>query len=338
MKAQPGESLMARAARWESSPLRDAPTEEGKFVDPAIQEAKRRLDLARQNLISAALAYGDGLISEGQLKAVRQLLRERDLRYQQLLAGRSVPPFKDSGHEAESHTALQSDFTLQDNVPDVQAPHTAQAAPTEHREPACAGDPSQDEISARIRDIEEKLARLEENYEQGRINRRQYDAIRRHYNDQREVARRLIRTHPESDRWRVVLQPGKTTFLMQLNEAACRAMAIYDAKSRQRLFLEGELPLGTEDAMNLLGTFGQADPTSEAGRMYATESDDGSILILVPGQFTAALLVFSNDPPSWQLETLREVHRNFEAANKRPLSRDDHSALLFPDLRRIIHA
>ena len=51
--------------------------------------------------------------------------------------------------------------------------------------------------------------RLEQDFQQGRINASQYRAIYRHYMEQREVALRLREKYPDSDRWRVVLEEGK---------------------------------------------------------------------------------------------------------------------------------
>jgi hypothetical protein len=145
---------------------------------------------------------------------------------------------------------------------------------------------------------------------------------------------RLQKAHPESDRWRVVLEEGKTSFLLQLNEAVCRSFSLYDLQTRVRLFAEGDVPRSAEDAMSLLRTFGQ----SGQGRMMATQGEDGSALLLVPGQFTAALVVFSQDPPAWQVRAMRELHSNFEAANRSALTRGERLALVFPDVHRYIRS
>jgi hypothetical protein len=63
--------------------------------------------------------------------------------------------------------------------------------------------------------------------------------------------------------------------------------------------------------MALLRTFGPSAGGAPAGRMMATQAEDGSALLLIPGQNTAALVVFSQQPPAWQVRALREVHRNF---------------------------
>ena len=320
------EDPAVQTQRTESRATSSAARRSGK-LDPAeeLESARERLDLARRRFYSAAVAFCDGSISEGQLRAVRELMREQEDRLVQL-----------GGETGPLYAAPFVKPT--DPEPVVAAP--APAAPAVPPEPAPPPislplDPA-DDLSQMLTTLDEKIARLEQDLQQGRINASQYRAIHRHYIEQREVAMRLRQAYPESDRWRVVLEEGKTTFLMQLNEAVCLGFALYDMATRERVFVEGKLPPAAEEAMALLRTFGPIGTEASAGRMLATQSEDGSALLLIPGMFTAALVVFSQQPPGWQVRALREVHRNFETANKTPLTRGDHSSLIFPDLTRFI--
>jgi hypothetical protein len=45
-------------------------------------------------------------------------------------------------------------------------------------------------------------------------------------------------------------------------------------------------------------------------------------------------VAFSDEPPGWQVRALREVLRNFEAANNVALDRGERKALVFPNLNR----
>lgn len=288
---------------------------------PELQAARDRLDAARARMLQAAIAFCDGSISIGQLQAVRELLREQELRVVQL-EGVNQKPFVDEKPAAKPVTPALTD------------------AVEEHLEPeadlAAAGPAVGDDLTRMLSGVDRKLERLELDFQQGRVNAAQYRAIRRHYLEQREVAVRLRQAHPESDRWKVVLEEGKTSFLMQLNEAVCHALALYDLKNRERFFLQGEMPPSADEAMALLRTFGPTGPDPMAGRVLATQTEDGSALLLIPGEHTAALVAFSQQPPGWQVRALREVHRNFEGANRVPLSRGDRRSLIFPDLSRFI--
>jgi hypothetical protein len=287
-----------------------------------LRQALERLDLARRRMLSAAIAFCDGTISSGQLRAVRELLREQEVRIAQL----------QPGPKAAVHTSpFVKETPAREPAPDTSAPGPAAPELVPDLPPVPAND-----LLDLLSGLDAKLQRLEEDLQQGRINASQYRAIHRHYTEQREVALRLRQAHPESDRWRVVLEEGKTSFLLQLNEAVCHGVALYDMASRERIFVEGRMPPAAEEAMALLRTFGPMGNDSGNARMLATQAEDGSALLLIPGRSTAALVVFSQQPPGWQVRALREVHRNFEAANKVGLERGDRKGLFFPDLTRFI--
>ena len=306
-----------------------------------LPEARARLEHARERLLSAAVAFCDGSISEGQLRAVRELLREQGTRVTQL-EGVVTPPFVEEKSEAplvpeakqdDIPTRLQAEAG-EDRV--EVSPAQVEAADTGPLEEKSEDLPP--DLDLMLASLERKLIRLEQDFQQGRINASQYRAIRRHYLEQRQVAIRLRQAYPDSDRWRIVLEEGKTTFLMQLNEAECRSVALYDIETRKRIFTQGEMPASAEEAMGLLRTFGSSGGGAPVDRMFATRAEDGTALLLIPGRHTVALVVFSQDPPAWQVRALREVHSNFEIANRASLSRGERHSLIFPDLGRFVKA
>ncbi len=287
----------------------------------ALAEAQGRVEKAQARLIDAAIAFCDGGISVGQLRAVRELLREQQSRLESLTR-QAVSPFVPDQKPAPASTPP-------DKIP------TAPLRSRSETDTLLQADNLMPELAQMLTMLDQKLVKLQEDFHAGRVNAAQFRAIKKHYLDQREVAVRLQKAHPESDRWRVVLEEGKTSFLLQLNEAVCRSFSLYDLQTRARLFAEGDVPRSAEEAMALLRTFGQTSQTAP-GRMLATQGEDGSALLLVPGQYTAALVVFSQDPPAWQVRAMRELHSNFEAANRAALTRGERQSLVFPDVHRYI--
>jgi hypothetical protein len=303
------------------------PEAEPHSPSPELIQAQGKLYRARHRMLSAAIAFCDGLISAGQMRAVREMLREQELRIADL-GGEPRPPFVNP--ESQPPAAAP---------PSVPVEPLPEAAATEAEDQPAASSmglsaPVDEELRAMLGHLSEKIAQLELDFQQGRINASQYRAIRRHYLEQHEVALRLHQANPRSDRWRVVLEEGKTTFLMQLNEAECRCIAFYAIQSRECIFVQGKLPNEAQDAMRFLSTFSQAGGDQPSGRMFATQTDDGLSLLLIPGRHTASLVAFSEEPPGWQVRALREVLRNFEAANNAPLSRGELQSLVFPNLDR----
>lgn len=282
-----------------------------------------KLERARQRLLSAAIAFCDGLISAGQLRAVREMLREAELRMSKL-EGEDRAPFVEP--ESEPVVATSPAAGPVEPLPTQSEPAFSP------KESATAAIDA--ELESMLAHLDDKITQLEADFQQGRINASQYRAIRRHYVEQHEVALRLHQANPQSDRWRIVLEEGKTSFLMQLNEAECRCIALYDISSRECILSQGELPEEADQAMRFLSTFGQPASEQATGRMFATQTDDGANLLLIPGRYVASLVAFSDEPPGWQVRALREVLRNFEAANQSALSRGERKSLVFPNLDR----
>jgi hypothetical protein len=292
--------------------------------DHSIRKAaKKRLEMARERFLSAAIAFCDGSISAGQLRAARELLREKELRLTQIEAGKEFPLIEEPLPESPP-----AKLELVDTRP-VQKRE-------EPKDDWSIPEGTSPGLTLKLTELNIKFERLQEDFKRGHINPSQFEAIRRHYQGQREIALRMGETHPQSNRWQVVLEEGKTTFLMQLNEATCRCVGIYEINSRDRIFVQGEMPDSAEDAMALLSTFGNAEPDSASGRMYSTQTETGLSLLLIPGRFTVCLVVFSQAPPDWQVRALREVHRHFETANRPALEHGKRSSLIFPNLRRFI--
>lgn len=308
--------LMSTKVPLVETEVDDQETETG--IDPEIELAREQRALARERMLSAALAFCDGTISAGQLRAVRELLRAQDTRLTQL-EGETPPVFIED--------VKLEEFNSEDSLTERSIEETLKMELETRDVP---------ELMEMLSNIDEKIDRLEDDLKNGRINGSQYQSIRRHYQEQREVAMRLREAHPSSDRWRVVLEEGRTTFLMQLNESLCTCVALYDLTTRDQIFIQGELPEAAEDAMGLLRTFGPPRKESGQGRMLATRLDDGSGLLLIPGLSTALLAVFSQDPPGWQVRALKEVLLNFEAANRAALRKSNREKLVYPDLRRFV--
>lgn len=316
------------------------PAEDQK--DREYLEALERLERAQERMLSSAIAFCDGVISAGQLRAVREFLREQERKIDEL-GGLQASPFLE---EVEEPDLEQPPVKVQPSSQAPAQPARSSKQASEIAQPGIAQDPvintaqlaeiDDPELKQRLEVLDQKIARLEQDFQQGRINASQYRAIYRHYMEQREVALRLRQKYPDSDRWQIVLEEGKTRFLLQLNEATCYSIGLYEIQSRDRIFVHGDMPTSAEDALGLLGTFSGREDGSADGRLFATKTDSGETLLLIPGAFTLNLAVFSQDPPAWQVRALREVHRNFEAANRAALQRGDRDKLIFPDLNRFV--
>jgi len=313
----------------------DDPNAESQFEN---KEALAHLQKARQRMYSAAIAFCEGHISAGQLRAVRELLRSHEQHYAEL--GEVILP---SFIDDLTRAAEAKDDAAVAPAPEItHHPEAAKTAPppqshaAEPRPPAFSTGDTDEPMLLKLESLERKLFHLEESVRDGHINPAQYRAISRHYEDQHTVAIRLHERHPGSEKWRMVLQDGKTNFLMQVHEAICYGVAVYDYNTHEPMYIEGKLPENSQDGIALLGAFGGPAAGDQSEHMYATEADDGSTLLLIPGRHTAALVSFSKEPPEWQARALREVHHNFEDANRAVFEQALPRKLVFPNLSNFI--
>ena len=225
MVADPSASAEARTREQQTEmPAKRSNAGTSASGDSEYLEALERLERAQERFYSAALAFCDGMISAGQLRAVRELLREQQRKIDELGGIQAAPFLKE---ETPAEALPEAEEMPASKQPQAAEPAVA-AAPALPPSDAISLDRIDDpELKRRLEILDQKIARLEQDFQQGRINASQYRAIYRHYMEQREVALRLRQTYPDSDRWQVVLEEGKTRFLLQLNEATCYSVGLY---------------------------------------------------------------------------------------------------------------
>jgi hypothetical protein len=312
-------------------------------VEASSPSALARLRNARQRLYSAAISFCEGHISEGQLRAMRELLREHEQQFIEL-GEINVPPFIEeielgeiSSKPMEDPTELEEAAATEIEAEIQESPLVSISIP----EPIPEALPDEDldpSIQEKLEKLENKIERLEEDIQKGRINPAQYRALQRHFKEQRSIALELHKKHPDSERWRVILEGGKTTFLMQVNEAVCHGISCFEYDTLRILFQEGQVPKGSEAGTGFLGAFSGPMLEEQAERMFGTQTEDGTALLLIPGQFSALLAAFSSEAPEWQARALREVHRNFEYINRAILCDGMDRPMILPDLSNFIHS
>jgi len=110
----------------------DVSQDESQRLNPELDAAIKRLRTARTQFISAAIAFCDGLISDGQLRATRELLREKEILVEQLAKGDEIPIIEEPLPEGPPQelevvdtgpleTEVEVDLTLpEDLTPDLK--------------------------------------------------------------------------------------------------------------------------------------------------------------------------------------------------------------------------
>lgn len=178
--------------------------------------------------------------------------------------------------------------------------------------------------------LREKTAQTAQEYNEGKLNRAQFNALYAQYNEKRTIIEAMLARDPDTQAWRRVAQPGHTGFLRGHFEAHVLSFAICeygkDYTANTPIAEQGDPEIAQSDmakAMNAL------NPSHERGivpKASGREAENGRWLYAIPGKYTTALVLYSLEPSMRQSEFARDLHSDFERANRTILERGSRGA------------
>jgi len=208
--------------------------------------------------------------------------------------------------------------------------------PAELRPPSLDRDllTAQDERNAAeaIRHLQDKMTAISRELAEGKINQSQFQAIYTRYVEQRAIIERLLAADPRTDKWKSVAASGYSGFLRLQYEARVVGMLIIEMATARTLNTLGEFDLPRELLVPILTSLVSGrTPAFEAGTR-STLIEGGRWLSFVPGELSAAVVLFSQEPSPAQLKTITDLHRDFERINRALLTAggSDASRMAFP--------
>lgn len=167
-----------------------------------------------------------------------------------------------------------------------------------------------------LQQLRRKMARLAEEFAQGKLNSRQFQQIYAHYQQQRSRIEAALYEAPTPDGWRGAVETGKTGLLRQRNAAKVLSYAIYDNATSLPLASVGHFAIDTALLVPMLSSFRSATAEIFGAGMRSTEIEGGRWLCFVPGRYTTLFVIFSFEPARLQLTLIEDLHRDFEVANR----------------------
>jgi len=180
--------------------------------------------------------------------------------------------------------------------------------------------------------LRQKMARVAADFANGNLNQAQFDAIYARYSDQRAITERLLARNPESQAWQSVVQTGHTQFLKQHYAARPLSYAIYDRDTFHRIALTGQVQIKQAQIEAVLKRLNAVIAQRGNPGPAHKRLPDGKCVLFVPGSLTAAVVIYSLEPATAQINRARDMHNDFERANNRALTRQDYdtSRMVFP--------
>jgi hypothetical protein len=180
--------------------------------------------------------------------------------------------------------------------------------------------------------VQAKINRLAEEFAAGMINQVQFQELFDHYRREKQTVQRWLEIAPESDAWKESTTEGKSVIIRAGHEAKVLGYAIYENDSGMPLNTIGQFELEPELVVPMLSSYRAATREIFGAGMRSSEIEGGRWLCFVPGEFTTLMALLSTSPASRQLESMEDLHRLFEKANRNLLGGElvDPGELVFP--------
>ena len=189
-----------------------------------------------------------------------------------------------------------------------------------------------DQGSAYLDRVQTKINKLAEEFAAGNINRIQFQELYEHYRREQQTIQRWIELSPNSEAWKDASSEGKSIIIRRQYVAKVLGYAVYENESGMPLNTIGEFEVEADLAIPMLSSYRAATREIFGAGMRSTEIEGGRWVSYVPGELTTLMALFSTEPASRQLDSLEELHRLFERANRTLLTQQpvDPDQLVFP--------
>jgi len=200
--------------------------------------------------------------------------------------------------------------------PSIPSPQpTETASPPK---PPTAGAPTWaalNDARVNLQELRAKMTRLSDQFARGEINRMQFEAIYKHYQEQLTRIEQMLYNVPGADVRRSAITQGMTGVLRARLAARILSYAIYDNATSMPLATVGQFNLDADLLVPMLSSFRSATAEMFGAGMRSTEIEGGRWLCFVTGPHTTLIVLFSVEPARLQLEMIEDLHRDFEIAN-----------------------
>ena len=181
-----------------------------------------------------------------------------------------------------------------------------------------------------LTEVRLRLRALIAEYANGAMNKAQFNALY-HYLAERRMALERSLSDPDAEDWHNAAQGGMTQELRARFQARLTFLAVFRQTTEQPLFVDGKLPIKAAQSVAQLVRTLWAKASWQAG-IFRYGIGQGYWLVVVMGEArTMSLAAFSLAPAPLQVNQLRDLHMDFERANRSALARQlPPDRLVFP--------
>lgn len=180
--------------------------------------------------------------------------------------------------------------------------------------------------------VQEKMNRLAEEFAAGKINRDQFQELFTHYQRERRMIESWVEVAPESEAWQKATTEGMSVVIRKQHRARILGYSIYSNESGMPIVTVGRFEVDAALVVPMLSSYRSATEEIFGAGMSSSEIGNGRWLCFVPGKISTIMAIFSTEPAPKQMDSLNELHRLFESANRHLLRQPvvDPDSLVLP--------
>jgi hypothetical protein len=179
-----------------------------------------------------------------------------------------------------------------------------------------------------IDQIRTKMNKIVDEFAQGEISREQFNQIYEHYQSQMVMA---MQASDVSVMHGVVDNGKETIALRNALTAKAKAMTVYYHATGLLLETLGDFDVSVA---RIAPELNKLSVSIQSGQKLPprSEKQGDQWLLYVPGRFSTAVMLFSNEPSARQTNIVENLHRDFEVANEAALKSGhaDGTTLVYP--------
>jgi len=202
----------------------------------------------------------------------------------------------------------------------LRARQTMEALPKVQDNPLNAPDGPH----AALEQLRRKMEAVASEFGEGKINRAQFNAIYGRYSEQRTIIERLIQRNPENQAWKQAAAPGHTSFLRDHFEARLLSYLVYQHGLATPLMMGGRQQPDMGQISQVLQALWGLPNRPKVG-LARKAMGNSQWLVLALGEFAVTLVLYQLEPSAAQANLVRDLHADFERANKLALERGTRS-------------
>lgn len=204
-------------------------------------------------------------------------------------------------------------------------PPMPESPPTTRPMPKMPGAPKDERdytnpVSA-LNQLRKKMEIIANEFAEGKVNRAQFNAVYGRYGEQRAIIERLLERNPDSSAWKqVVGTGGHTSFLRQHFEGHPLYFVVFRHKVPRPLMIGGKGTPNVKQLAPVLKALWSMPRMPEEG-LARKQMGESEWLVMAVGRLSLTMVVFMMEPSRIQSNLVRDLHADYERANRAALER-----------------